>query len=69
MQLKASPNCHLINAPTLSFCLKCGYPVTEDAKLDTESIGDTIRQLLCENSTEQNAIIYVLKELKNKYLM
>jgi hypothetical protein len=49
--------------------LKCGYPVTEDAKLDTESIGDTIRQLLCENSTEQNAIIYVLKELKNKYLM
>ncbi len=69
MQSNAKPNCYLINASTAPFCSKWGYPVTEDAKLDTESAGDTIRQHLREKPAAQNAIMGVFKELKNNYLI
>ena len=64
--LKARPcsNCHHINAPTSSFCSKCGYPITDIARNDVEYTADSIRQLLVENPTAQIALVQLLKDLK-----
>jgi len=43
------PNCHTINAPTSSFCSKCGSPITDNARHDVEYGVDTMRQLLAGN--------------------
>ena len=39
----------------------CGYPVTEDAKLETESVGDSIRQILRENPAALSAFMDIFK--------
>lgn len=54
------PNCHTINAPTSSFCSKCGYPITESARNDVEYTNDTLRQLLAENPAAQAALVELL---------
>jgi len=64
LKARPCPNCHLLNAPTSSYCSKCGNPITEDAKYETESTGDAIRQLLRGNPAAQNAFMEFFKELK-----
>jgi uncharacterized paraquat-inducible protein A len=58
------PTCHLINAPTSSYCSKCGSPLTDSARYEGEYTGDTVRQLLIENPVAQTALLELLKDLK-----
>lgn len=66
--LKARPcsNCHFLNAPTSSYRYKCGYPVTEEARYETESLGDTIRQVIREKPELQRVFMDLFKDGNTK---
>jgi site-specific recombinase XerD len=60
------PNCHEINAPTSSYCSKCGNPITDCARHDVEYSTDTLRDLLAENPAAQTVLLGLLKSMKTK---
>lgn len=56
------PNCHLINAPTSSYCSKCGSPITDDSRHDVEYGVDTLRQLLADNPNARDVLSGLLSK-------
>ncbi|MCE5297894.1 MAG: tyrosine-type recombinase/integrase [Methanoregulaceae archaeon] len=60
------PNCHGINAPTSSYCSKCGAPITDSARQDVEYTGDTLREMLAKNPAAVSALGELLKDLNRQ---
>jgi integrase len=60
------PNCHFINAPTSSYCSKCGSPITESSRHDVEYSTDTLRNLLADNPAAQTILLQLLNGMKTK---
>jgi len=64
LKARPCPNCHLVNAPTSSFCSKCGYPITESARHDIEYTADSLRELLVEHPQAQTVLVELLTKMK-----
>jgi integrase/recombinase XerD len=57
-------NCHIVNPPTANFCLRCGKPLTEKAKIKTEDISQQLHMLFVENPKAHTLFSELMNELK-----
>ncbi len=66
--LKPNPctNCHTVNPPNANYCLKCGQPVTDKARIQVDDSGSLIRDLLSQDSDAQAIFLELLQEIQNK---
>lgn len=54
------PNCHTINQPQFEFCWKCGSPLTEEVKVQQDTILDVLKEMA---RRDPEGLVEALKKL------